>query len=1056
MSKNIFEYYREQRPNLFSDSRVEYKAVLTKELFRSELAKLSTDMRQDLFENFTGKLVIRLITPNIIPAVGPNGGGDGGVDIRTHSVSEEIAAKWYYQGEGCHGTEKWAFAVSCKADWKSKINSDIKKIAELQEGYTKIFFCTNQSVQSKEKSYYYHKFKLAYNIDVEILDEKWYIQAVFDNQMIDIAVEELNLSSEYKEKTIHKGPNDVRLEAEEVELEEKIRNYIPEPGLNIKYIQSLLRSAIISRTLGNARRVVEGKFQRALRECERYGNIQLKYQIIYNQGWTDFFWYEDIDGLRASYEMLKEIFPHMVSVDSVESLLNLQMNIRNAHSLGLCDDWDAEAEDAYNQELYEKLKDEYSSSALYLRIYILNIQLQRELRNNAPTLTETLIQLFEAIKESRHHAEISFESLCDVIELEGQYIQNSPIFEDIVEEITDILAERQKEVAGGMTSLKRAIANVEAGNYQYAIRHLSKCIIAFQKEGYETELVKSYGFMGMAYYNLNMPYAARVFLIGAMSFLFRQYYKQGAIDHLLITVVDKLCEIELLLGRLVMFWNWHEILQVFSGHPSIMPESEARDKFYQYDSLWACRLADASNQSSVLEKLPDILQRCGMEFSANVVWQSLGYTENLTPEMSKFIGVNENWRAMFLGQPLMKQLLAPINISSGDELRLETTIKSCKFEVQTSNTPLSQLYAEMILGYVEMFISIWEAPKDAILTTNKIKFIIQFEHNAEIRIENDWATHQHTIHADDNDKKGERLWEKLPEMLVSTIMSDIRTSSSCDSLNYEEILKALSQRAYACASYIDKVNSVLGVPFKSRVEDWARDTDTVYVKKTEDSHQEEFNSSANNQTEIVPVINTALWDRAKWQGCGFIYDRFDKIFYLALLFENFDYGKRIFDEWKSMPNLPIKITFITKFDREHMSWYRAVVSLDPKRYIELTPNSQQRYVAISSRIHTMTPTTSQNMEMFCQYFERYQQCQLIPVKVQNNSISMESFPPEGIRLESVEFREAWTIGEKEMMSVAILKGDKPYIPDGMENEAPVLPLLKKRNGEREDGYNMVK
>jgi hypothetical protein len=119
-----YKYYRERRPEYFSDTKVVYKSSLKKEQFQYILDRLSVDMKQDLFENFCKSLIMKFVTPNVIPQTGPAGGGDGKTDLETHPVADEIAEKWYIVDGGCKGTEKWAIAISTKEDWKSKIKHE--------------------------------------------------------------------------------------------------------------------------------------------------------------------------------------------------------------------------------------------------------------------------------------------------------------------------------------------------------------------------------------------------------------------------------------------------------------------------------------------------------------------------------------------------------------------------------------------------------------------------------------------------------------------------------------------------------------------------------------------------------------------------------------------------------------------------------------------------------------------------------------------------------------------------------------------------------------------
>ena len=120
-----YQFYRVLRPYYFSDSRTE-KQTMGREMFKYVLSQLSKDMRQDAFEEFTRQLIVRLITPNIIPQTGPTGGGDAKADLETYPVSEEITDKWYLAG--AKDNETWAFAISSKTDWKSKIKHDIQSV----------------------------------------------------------------------------------------------------------------------------------------------------------------------------------------------------------------------------------------------------------------------------------------------------------------------------------------------------------------------------------------------------------------------------------------------------------------------------------------------------------------------------------------------------------------------------------------------------------------------------------------------------------------------------------------------------------------------------------------------------------------------------------------------------------------------------------------------------------------------------------------------------------------------------------------------------------------
>ncbi|MFL0066663.1 hypothetical protein V2595_13610 [Tenacibaculum maritimum] len=134
------DFYKNLRPEYFSDSETIYKIKLPKEVLAYEIESISINQKQDQFESLARKLSEKFIAPNLVPQVGPTGGGDGKTDTETHPVSESISNKWYTPENGWKKNENWAFAISSKEDWRGKLRSDIKSILSTERGYTKVFF----------------------------------------------------------------------------------------------------------------------------------------------------------------------------------------------------------------------------------------------------------------------------------------------------------------------------------------------------------------------------------------------------------------------------------------------------------------------------------------------------------------------------------------------------------------------------------------------------------------------------------------------------------------------------------------------------------------------------------------------------------------------------------------------------------------------------------------------------------------------------------------------------------------------------------------------------
>lgn len=325
------EFYKMRRPEYFSDSKIIDKAVLPREVLAYELSKISTNQKQDEFETLCRRLAEKYITPNLVPQVGPTGGGDGKTDSETYPVSPSISDRWFVPENGWNKDEKWAFAISAKEAWKGKAKGDIKNIVETKRGYTRVYFMTNQLVSSKKKKDAQDEFGKQFDIEVVILDGEWILEHIYNNNITDVAVDSLNLSNAYKSKKKQLGANDsFRLE----ELE-KFEQNISNPDRYFEYdfqlVEDALETAILSRMLEKPRDEVEGKFDRAFRFCKKVNNPKQWIRIYYQRAWTYLNWYDDYRLFVEDYKSLKRYVSKNPDIFNVELYFNL-FNLLNALS----------------------------------------------------------------------------------------------------------------------------------------------------------------------------------------------------------------------------------------------------------------------------------------------------------------------------------------------------------------------------------------------------------------------------------------------------------------------------------------------------------------------------------------------------------------------------------------------------------------------------------------------------------------------------------------------------------------------------------------------------
>jgi len=256
------QFYRNRRPEFFSDSKIVSKTILPREQLAYEISQISTNQKHDSFENLCRKLAEKLITPNLVPQVGPTGGGDGKTDSETYPVSSFISDRWYVSGNKWNESENWAFAISAKTVWKPKVKSDVKKIIDTNRGYSKIFFFSNQKISSKNKKEVQDQTKKEYEVELIILDAEWILENVYSNQLLNEVIESLNLSRTYLEEKIV-GSKDAERIKELEELESQINSPNRFFEIDFQLVEDCLESAIISRMLELPKAEVIGKFERA-------------------------------------------------------------------------------------------------------------------------------------------------------------------------------------------------------------------------------------------------------------------------------------------------------------------------------------------------------------------------------------------------------------------------------------------------------------------------------------------------------------------------------------------------------------------------------------------------------------------------------------------------------------------------------------------------------------------------------------------------------------------------------------------------------------------------
>lgn len=1040
-------FYRKAHPEYFSDSSVRHEVELTRDLFEFTMSQLATRKQHSDFEKFVIAIIARKITPNIMPQSGPDGGGDGKIDAETYSVSDDISDKWYsIEGRGASGEEKWAIAISCKDDCKPKIKSDVEKIVATNRGYSRILCFTSQVVKGNTRVDLEESLSSKYSIAVKIFDRTWLTQAVFDQGCYDIAIDKLPFDEAYKRKKILPGPMDIKRRSRFDEIEKGVLRHVA--NLDTGYISLLQESYVLAREMELPKDDVYGLFRRALDACERYGTFPQKFNIFYDRAWTAVFWFADFEQAYRDYLVIKEFASKEISVVRVEKLSNLLSVFCSAARYGMFDTETASAEMSSFMALLKEIENDpaHRSSYLFAKLF--------DIRCRLATRFDDKSEMFELVSELRNllleeapkHIEISLKSQFQSLEILSNLHKDCEPLDDLVDDLAILVSQAEGEIAQADARLKRAQSSFEKGRFYKAIEHLGFCVRAYDREECQDRLIKAAGLMGMALWQLRLPYSAEAYLSKAACFLFNRFKKEGYIPHLLHAVLRELCEIELFLGRLVMYLNWHRLAYIVSNDAQYKLDSESIAKrVYMEDAAWLCRFSIADLQSASIAKLPDVLDREGLCISADYLRYSLGYEDEVSEEAKRLFE-----EGAFDKQPVFEQFLDDLNVSSYGAAYARTTVNNLTVRVDYENSIKNQNVAEILLASVE-----------ALFATTKQGEIAPLNPEVCVKIEDtgDATTLMPTddvaiyiLRLNNNNSYDSELWDCCAKFASSLFARNIMTKS--DPIDYIDLAQE-NERT------MDRVNAVhqlwmakdiiLGRDYPHLIESWVQSSDRIYglcVEQKKFAPKKCRNEAQLNMPTYVTTQDRELWAKAVWCGTMFLVGPNFPSF-IGLMFDNITEGRRIVEEWraKSVRGEPtVKIAILRGIDRLHPTWYRVGILPD---FDLKSIKSSSGLVSIMCQRNTMMPNDSKNLDMFERVYNIRGECWVAavdPKTVESKDIKevLECSMP----IRSVQIKYVHELKDGDDAVMTLMEGDDPYVPEGcvLSNSVTrALEILEKDN-----------
>ena len=211
------------------------------------------------------------------------------------------------------------------------------------------------------------------------------------------------------------------------------------------------------------------------------------------------------------------------------------------------------------------------------------------------------------------------------------------------------------------------------------------------------------------------------------------------------------------------------------------------------------------------------------------------------------------------------------------------------------------------------------------------------------------------------------------------------------------------------------------------------------------SEEPEFETpTRHSHLQTISLIRERLWNDAKWGGTGFISWKDDsQPPLMALLFRYRQPAIEIFEGWREelgdddRDDL-LRVAIVRGISAKHPAHYRVVIGTALET-VEEKPEPLKGRMLMMSRIHTMTPATTENLDRFLASVAATGAYALAPGGMDGDG-DMVTGEPTLLKRKLV-IREAWEIGRHDPDSAAIDVDDDVYIP-ATKTKAPVKEVLR--------------
>lgn len=1077
------EFLKERRPEKFSDSVSQEVPALDRSLLEYHLETLTSRSQENDFENFARRLAEYEICPNLLPHTGPSGGGDSKVDAETYPVADVLSFAWFTGIGREAAAERWAFAFSAKKKWRSKVKADVGKIAAANRGYQKIFFVTNQFVPDRVRAEVEDELREKHGIDVRILDRTWILDRIFSGKREVLAIDELKIKTDVRVQR-EVGPLDLQKERELQEVEARIKEAAEHGHRTPALVDDCLRAVELTRGLELPRTDIEGRLVRLKRVSEECGTSHQRFLTEYAWAWTAFWWLEDYGMFLEHYSEAEKRSIGTTNVYQIELLFNLWCNLQMASRSGSVLQEEAkvlERTQTLTGEL-ERLRqeEEKPSSALQAE----TLALLMNLITTSDRSDEWLKEAADVIDRSIGLVGFPFEPLIQILTELGKFVGDRPAYDVLHDKLIDAVATRKGEAAAARLLVQRAAQALDDDRPYVAIQSAGKALGRLYKHETRRELIEALYICGIAYDRVGLTWAARGTVLTAASVAVNELWTYDKVTPEQAICFGRLRWFELRLGRLPHCMVWHQTTQAaetFLRHKGYDARS-ALEQAIWFDGCLSILLLKADLwQLNQLSRLPQTFDSLELHLSATTVRFALGHEYDLPQGLP----VQEDEKLDFFKklrtQPAAEQLPPSPLLYNQRTIALSSRVLGCSITVHADNISPCPDLAESLLAALEALLATGVEYQlfghEPQLTVNiRVSDFVTYPFRFDF-VEKDGRPAIEIVAADFNPHKmsptlQHELKDKLTELLANIIARFFVVEMSEERLRGFIKHELALERAVNFTSSFVSLGNVLGYTPKTTLDAWISGSTLDYpVKRAEEWDANEragyrTSSSAikpvgaktqtkrpskdwrvtagHTEMETVSLIRIPLWDKAKWAGMAYVWDPSNQSPpALGLAFNDGPTGREIFAHWRKEIGTVdrterLRLTLVRGINKKNVYAYRVLISVNPD---EKGSGDCSKLFFITSRIHTMEPTSDSNLRAFLENYRVAGSFLLMPALSHGVASPPELFYDSAILKRDLQLRDAWEIGLNDPDVAALRDDDDPLIPDG-QDDAPVLRTLK--------------